>query len=128
MKMMRRSLQSDIKFHCRQHRPNNYKFPMRSNGVKIGTPLESDGDWTVELPKGKASQFIEHCRNAGVGFTLITGVYSGLSFASRDLVLFDYEFNVEQLQNLVGTFDSEPLPINGADERLFACHASRQPE
>ncbi len=96
--------------------------------MKMGTLFESDGDWMVELPKGKASQFIEHCRNAGVGFTLITGVYSGLSFASRDLVLFDYEFNVEQLQNLVGTFDSEPLPINGAEERLFACHASRPPE
>jgi hypothetical protein len=78
---------------------------MRSKNIKIGTPFENDGDWTVELPKGNASQFIEHCRNAGVGFTLITDVYSGLRFAPRDLVRFDCEFNAEQLQKLVETFD-----------------------
>ncbi len=98
---------------------------MNSQNMKIGTIFKSDGDWVVELPKGIASRFIEHCRIVGAGFTLITGVYSGLRFAPRDLVLFDYEFNVEQLQNLVDTFDSETQLTDGAEEQSLACHASQ---
>ncbi|MEJ0090836.1 MAG: hypothetical protein WDM80_13975 [Limisphaerales bacterium] len=123
MKMIQRSLQAGIKFHCRRHRPSNYNFPMRSNGVKIGTPLERNGDWMVELPKGKAPQFIEHCKNAGVGFTLITGVYSGLGFAPRDLVLFDYEFDAEELQTLVDTFQVHGRTL----ARRNGCLPARRP-
>jgi hypothetical protein len=125
MKVIQRSWWANLKVRCRRHWPKNDKFLMNSQKVKIGTLFESDGDWMVELPKGMASPFIEHCRKAGVGFTLINGVYSGLGFASRDLVLFDYDFNVEQLQNLIDSFDSEPQLINGNEEQLFDCHTSR---
>ncbi len=105
MKKRQSGLLTSSKFRHRLHRPRNCKSPTRPGNIKIGISIENDGGWTVGLPKGKAARFIEHCRNSGVGFTLITGVYSGLCFATRDRVLFDCEFDLEQLQELVGTFE-----------------------
>ncbi|MEI9865058.1 MAG: hypothetical protein WDN00_10985 [Limisphaerales bacterium] len=124
MKMIQGSLAAKLKILLSVILTQNNQSFMKSQNIKIGTLFENYGDWMVELPKGTASQFVEHCRAAGVGFTLITGVYSGLFSARRDLVLFDYEFNAEELQKLVDTFLARGRN-NVAEERLFACHASR---
>ena len=124
MKMIQGSVQAKLKILLSVILTRENQFFMKSQNIKIGTLFENYGDWMVELPKGKASQFMQHCRTAGVGFTLITGVYSGLFSARRDLVLFDYEFNAEELQKLVDAFLAREKN-HGAEERLFACHASR---